>query len=493
MVGVIRLSCSAAMLVAAFLTASCAVRPRALTEEESRATALADRNRIAAQVPALEGELSLSEAIARALKYNLDHRTKLLEQSYAAGALRTSYYDMLPALTGSVDYSTRNNDATRRSVDSVTGEPDDAHPFISSSRTHTVTQLGISWSILDLGVSYYNARQQADRVLAASERRRKAMHELIQNVESLYCRALSAQKLGDPVRKAIAAADTALADARQVETERLKSPMESLRYQRALLENLRTLESVQQELAVAQLELARLVNLPADGMLRLADAAAEEHLPVLDRPLDELEVVALVNNADLREERYNARIAALEARKSLVKLLPGLNLSYGGSHDTDDFLINKDWVEAGVGVTANLLQALSMPARRSLREAGERVSEARRMALEMAVVTQVHVAAFQFSSARRLFERADEIWRVDERMLALTASAEAAQTDSQLSRIASQTAAILSLLRRYQALATLHAAHGRIQATLGLEPRIESLDTMELPELVRRIEREKAL
>jgi hypothetical protein len=245
---------------------------------------------------------------------------------------------------------------------------------------------------------------------------------------------------------------------------------------------------VQQELAVAQLELAGLINLPAGNTYRLAESSADEQLPALTSSVEELEETALLNNADLREERYNARIAVLEARKSLARLLPGLSLSYGFNHDGDDFLINKSWSEAGLGATANLVHLFAIPSQNKLRKTGDDVAQTRRMALEMALITQVHVAAYQFSSARKQFERADAIWHVDDRMLSLTQNGQAVQTESELARIASHTAAILSLLRRYQALANLHAADGKMQATLGLEPRIGSLDTLSLADLTRQLE-----
>ena len=477
-----------AATVALVIASGCTIQPRPLTAAALRSAAEADRARVAAQVPPLQGDLTLAEALARALKYNLDHRTRLMEQAYAVGALDAAAHDLLPRLVASGDYSTRDNDPIRRSVDSVTGQPDQSHPFISSDRTHTVSQLTLSWNVLDFGVSYYNAHQQADRVLVASERRRKAMHELTQSVQSAYWRALSAQKLEADVRVTLREAETALTSARKVESERLKAPAESLRFQRALLENLRTLESVQQELGVARFELASLMNLPAQTPFRLADSTSAEALPELGAPLEELEIVALTGNASLREETYNARIAAVEARKGLLKLLPGLNFSYGGNRDTDSFLINRSWAAAGVQATSNLFNVFAYPSQKALGKAGVQVAEARRVALEMAVVTQVHVAAYQLAGARQQFERADSIWQVDNRMQKLAEDGQSAKTESQLVRIATHTSAILSLLRRYQALTALHSAAGKMQATLGLEPQIGDIDTITLPDLTRVLE-----
>jgi outer membrane protein TolC len=476
------------LVIATVSLSACVVRPDPLTTEELRASAAADRTAIGAEIPPLQSDLTLPEAIARALKYNLDHRTKLMEQAYAAGALKTAYFDLLPQLAAGAGRSSRDNDPIRRSVDAVTGQPDQSHPFISSDRSHTVTELGLSWNALEFGVSYYNAKQQANRVLVASERRRKAMHQLIQSVQSAYWRALSAQKLSNSVHETILEAESALSGANNVEKERLKAPAESLRYQRALLENLRTLEGVEQELAVARLELAGLVDLPVGVNYRLAESNDDEQLPQIGASLEDLEAVALTNNADLREEHYNSRIAALEARKALVKLLPGLNFGYGYNHDTDSFLINRGWTEASLRASSNLLNIFNYPKQKALAQDAKRVSDARRMALEVALVTQVHVAAFQFEGARRQFNRADAIWRVDDRMLTLAESGKAAETESRLSLIANHTAAILSQLRRYQALANLHAAAGKMQTTLGLEPRIGSVEAISLPDLTHEIE-----
>ena len=54
----------------------------------------------------------------------------------------------------------------------------------------------------------------------------------------------------------------ALADARKAEAEQLRSPLEPLRYQRQLLENVRLLEAIQEELSASRIELASLMGLP---------------------------------------------------------------------------------------------------------------------------------------------------------------------------------------------------------------------------------------
>ena len=119
----------------------------------------------------MSGPLALEEAIARALKYNLEGRVRSMEQALALNQFDASQYDMLPKLVAAAGYRERDSDLITRSKDSVTGQPSLAHPFISTDRSAVTTELGFTWSLLDFGLSYYNAKQNADRVLIASERR----------------------------------------------------------------------------------------------------------------------------------------------------------------------------------------------------------------------------------------------------------------------------------------------------------------------------------
>ncbi|MBT0963456.1 TolC family protein [Denitromonas iodatirespirans] len=475
------------VFAAAALT-GCAINPQPLQIDELRAITRADWQKAQANVPPLTAPLSLSEAIARALKFNLEHRAHQLEEAHAAGLLEAGRFDMLPKLVAGVGYYTRDKDLVRDSINATTRQPNLSNS-ISTEKDHTVADLSLTWSLLDFGASYYTAQQNADRLLVAGERRRRSMHNLIQNVRAAFWRAASAQKLEAAVRENIALAESALADARKVTDERIKAPAEMLRYRRALIENLRTLEAVQQELGLARVELAALTNLPPGTRYQLVEPAADELEPQpLALKLDAMEEIALTRNADLRESAYNVRIAAADTRKSLLQLFPGISFNYSVNHDDDRFLVNNSWNEAGLRVNFNLFNLLSAPARLEAAEGNERVYEARRMALQMVVVSLVHLSAQQYDNALRQYQRSDELATVDNDLLKLSRRAAEVQKESQLSLVAARTNALLSELRRYQALAAVHASASRVQATLGLEPAIGSLDDMSLPDLSKAID-----
>lgn len=107
----------------------------------------------------------------------------------------------------------------------------------------------------------------------------------------------------------------------------------------------------------------------------------------------------------------------------------------------------------------------------------------------MAVLAQMHVARLQYAFAVQQFNRADAMWLVDDRINGHTANREKAEAQGRLESVANNTAAILSLLRRYQALSQVHAASGKLQATLGMEPQLGSVRELSLSELTEAVRR----
>lgn len=476
---------------ASLVLAGCAsFTAQPLSDDELRTQVQADRQQLAQEVAPLSATVTLEEAIARAIKHNTGQRLRAMEEAVAHGTFEASKFDMLPKLVASAGYRDRSKDLITRSEDSVTGRPSLANPYISTDKESTLYSLGFSWSLLDFGQSYYAARQHADRALIAEERRRKALHNLVQDVRTAYWRVAAHQALQAPLRSVSQAADAALVDVRKVEAEKLRSPTEPLRYQRQLLENLRLLEAIEQELSPARIELASLMGLApgqAGGTWRVVEPAPSAHASWLQRPVDDMEALALVRNPDLRESQYGARIAREETKRVLLRMFPGLSFSYALNHSTDSYLINDSWREAGLQISFNLLGLLSMPAQKQLAEAGVALADQKRMATQMAVLSQLHIARLQLANAAHQYDRADAIATVDQRLSAHVENQVKVEKQTRQDSVAQQTAAILSTLRRYQALAALQSAGSRLQATLGMEPVIDGSDRLALPELTSAV------
>jgi outer membrane protein TolC len=478
---------SSCVLLAAAVAGCASLKPKPVTTQE-----IIDSSRSALEAAQLGVEpitkaLTLEESLARAFKYNLNQRAALIEQAIALNAWKAGGTDLLPKAMAMAGYQGRNNDLITRSRDSVTGQPSLAHPYISSDRDHLHYDLGVSWSVLDFAVGYYTAKQNADRVLIAAEHRRKAMHALTREVTVAFWRMASAQRLLAEVKATIGTAESALADATKANAEGLRTPIDNLRFQRQLLENIRLLSSIEKEFATARMMLATLINAPLPSQFSVVEPAQTPNVRILDASVEQMEELAFTQNADLREHIYNQRIAVQEARKSLARLLPNLSLSYTLKHNDDSYLINNSWGEAGALVSQNLTNLLSLPAQRRMAAGGVALTAQRRVAAQVALLTQLHIARIELAATHRQLEFADRIWMLDQGIKEYTANREQAEADSKLSKVAADTATIVSMLRRYQALAEFNAAAGALQATLGMEIDASRVQRMSLDELTREI------
>lgn len=475
------------------IAAGCAsVHPVALAPQDMLNQQQKDAQDIRKNVEPITGALTMDEAMARALKYNLDRRARMMEEALALGQMDVSKFDMLPKIMAQAGYTSRNTARFTYSSPFPSEEPGTA-ASTSAAASHGTSDLGLTWSLLDVGLGYYGAKQQADRFLIAGEKRRKAMHLLMQDVRTAYWRAASAQLLKADVSKIIALAEEALVDSRKAGAERVRNPLEPLRYQRQLLENLRLLENINQELSSAQVDLASLINAPLNAPIQIATTDLQNISDEISKvPMDKLEETALQGNPDLREQNYNGRIAREETRRTMLRMFPHLSFNYGLKYDSDRYLMNNNWNEVGVQLSFNLMNLFTASSQIKLAEAGVALADQRRMAAQAAVLTQVHLSRLQVLNARSQYDRADAIYATDKRISEVMKNRQMVQAQSKLDLVSTETASVLSLLRRYQALAQVQVAENRMLATLGMEPKIGSTHELSLSELTTQIAQSKA-
>jgi len=467
----------------------CAVAPRPLTAEETEARIDRDLTALfAAQAP-IAGPVAMEEAMARAILYNLDNRVRVMEQALAQRQLDLSRWDMLPQVLASAGIESRSNTSASSSEDVETGE-ESLTTSTSLDDDRLVADLTFVFNVLDFGVSYFNARQQADRTLIARERQRRVVHGIIQDVRSAYWRAVAAERLIDRIDPLLERVEAARADAQTIQRLRLRSPLEALDYQRTVLDTLSRLQDLRSRLALAKTELAALMNMPLDANFSLA-VPDPEGQALADMTLEPaaLERVALAYRPELREESYQARISADETRKAIVRLLPGLEIETGPQYDSNSFLLNNAWYEVGLRVTWNLMSVVTGPSRIGFAEAQEEVVEARRQALSMAVLTQLHVAWHSYREAADRYETAAELYAVESEILDQLRRRREAGRTGDLEVIGAELDALVAALRRDLAYADARNAAGRVFLAVGADPLPATIEAANVPALTEAIGR----
>ncbi|MFY9094541.1 TolC family protein, partial [Aliarcobacter butzleri] len=381
------------------------IKPEPILKEEVKQQVEKDLSVLNEVVLPVTKPISLDEAIQRGLKYNLQKKVKVLESALSQQQLDLVYYDMLPSLTASAGYSERNNYAASQSASFVDGKPQSLNNTysISQDKERTTSDIGFSWNILDFGLSYVRAQQQADKLLIAKEKEKKVEHNLTQEIRRAYYQAVSAQDLLKRIQPMMVEVNQALNDSKQVQNQRVaKSPMEALSYQRELLDILRSLHTLESGLISAKVELAELMGLKPGIEFELEDKVEKDYqIPEFQMNLNEMEKIALENRPELLESRYQERISEKEITAAKLKMLPGINLSTSLSYENSDYLLNNDWYSYGANVSWNLLNVFKGNEMNKLAKTQVEVAKEQKLALSMAVLSQVHLSIVKFNQAKK--------------------------------------------------------------------------------------------
>lgn len=475
-----------AFLVAGGFLAGCAVKPDPLEPEEVYQIVVTDREVIAeSQVP-VSGTLSMAEAKARAVAYNLEHRTRQVEAALARGQLDLAQFDMLPVLAASAGVRSRSNidGSTSNYLDGLGGSE---RPTTSSDQTRYTADLRFSYNLLDFGVGWLQARQQADRYLISQGSRAQLLQRLMHQTRVAYTRAAAAQALRPDVEQMLEETRLTLDDLTRLQEARLEPPITTLQSRRALIEVLGQLEAIEQSLALADLELKAIINIDPVATVQLETPETLLDFPDIRRPVEDLELLALTNSSEVKEQIYSARIERLESHKALLRLLPGIDLGLSGNFDSNSFLVNNTWAEASAQISWNLMQLASAPAIRDLAETRENLATVRRLALNMAVISRLHVAVRRYMDSVTQLRRAEELDSLEAEIARHAGLAVQADAGSRVERIRSEASALRARLRYFEAYANSQDALGGFFVSLGLNPVPEDFAQIPVEELTRHI------
>lgn len=460
--------------------AACARAPEPLNRDEVSSELRSDLDQLGVVRVPIETPLTLYQAIARAILYNREYKLAAMEAALSQRQYDLAKTNILPALTVSAGYSSRDNYAASASTtftqDTPDPLPDPPAYSVSQDKNRTTSSATFTWNILDFGLSYVRAGQSADRRMIAIERQRKVVHNIVREVTSAYWRAIAAENLLDELGPLLRRVEAALADSRRIEQRRLTPPLEALIYQKELLEIRRTLHTQQRSLMTAKLELAQLMGMLPGQQYRLAKV--DYIIPEIAMNISLMENTALMSRPELMEARYQKRINQSEVRAALLSMLPSLNLTASANTDDSDYQKYNDYVEMGAQASFNLMSAFSGPANRQVAKASVDVAEEQRLAMAMAVVSQVHIANMNFVQSRQDYTVAEEYLDVSKRLTKQTRDAQKVAKFGELEVIRQEASLLLASLRRDIAFAELQNSFGTVYASIGLDVVPNTLNTM---------------
>ena len=466
----------AGVLATGILVSGCQVAPKAFTSNELSVYVEDKLTRVTASQEPISGQVTLYEAMARALKYNLDYRVETMNEILSNRRLQAKSADMLPKLVASGGWADRDNSAASYSRSLFSGLRS-VDPTTSKQEGTFAGDVTFSWHILDFGLSYVRAQQASDEALIAGELRRKTINRIMEDTRTAYWRAVSADRLLQGFRKLRHRAERALNQSRRLLKSGQTSPVSALSYQRELVDIKRQIHRLERELKTAKMQLAALMNVSPGSTFSL-------HIPkrrLTDLTIDvsgrDMVRLALENRPELRETAYRERINRKEAKAALLEILPGASV-YAGAHlDTNDFLFNANWVSYGAKVGWNLMKVFTYPRRKAVVEARGTVLDRQALATTMAIMTQVHVARARYGYLHRSAATAAEYYRVQSRLNRQVQVSVQAGVASEQTLIREEMNTLVAAVQYDVAYADLQNAFAAIYAAVGVDPFDGVVDT----------------
>lgn len=414
----------------------------------------------------VEEPLTLDKAVELALANNLELTLSELQREIQHEASTAARRGMLPNLLANGQFESINKRRIARSQSATTGEESLEESFSSDKDTFTGT-LEVAWSLLDFGLSYYRARQAHNQGQILDQQLRRTRQRITFDVTSAYYRAVVARsavadvsQLLERLRKRQAVI------AEQVRTRTI-SELDGLKYEDALATIQIRLHGFRSELRQARLQLTTLLGLAPTAKLTFSDVDLDNAPEAVPLDLEALGRESLLKRPELAEQDFHELIAADEVHARLITMFPNLSGFVGAEGDSNSFLRHNTWLKAGARVSWDLLRIPQQLAQYRQAQLSEGLVKERRMMTAMGVLTQLHLAAMTYQSARESHSLAVNQANVRSRLLAATRKAEASgQTDAG-AVLEAEANALFSRIQARIAFAELQTAEARIDNTVG--------------------------
>lgn len=451
----------------------CAVQPVEVTPEETAIRVVANRAELFGRQEPLPAKVGLWTATARAVLYNIQRRTEMMKEALAAGQSDMAAFDMLPSVAARAGYSMRRPDS-------------------SGDNPRRTGDLTATWNLLDFGMGWFSAKQGADGILVAKERRRKVVNNLIQDVRGAFARAAVAEMYGEEVDRVAKEAARTLADIRSAGEASLLAPVTVMSFEKEILDSLRDIEDIRDRMATARIELAGLMNADPNAVFSI-DMGDLKALRSLDWPANldvrTMEDMALARNPDILGAIYQERISAEEVHKAMLRMVPVLDFSLGRTFDSSSTVAASAWNQAGIGAAWNLIKLVRGPGEIRNAENAREITRLERLGLSMAVLTQLHVGLRDLDRIERRMMRTSEIADVEKRLGRTIAARFAASAESRLGALRASVNGLKASIEKEEMEAELENARSRLAVTMGFDPlpeKIGALDQATLAEAIRK-------
>jgi len=282
-------------------------------------------------------------------------------------------------------------------------------------------------------------------------------------------------------------ANHVLDQSRQAETNNLEPALTALDFQNSMLQVIDQLEHMRTDLVTAKVQLAALINAPIDTPLVLAGVPTNVPPPPSFIDHNKLETLGLALRPELREEAYQEKIDRQDVYKEMIKMMPGIGVLGDVNYDSNKYLYNPTWGGFGIQATYNLVSLIDGPKAISAAKASVQVAHVRRLALSVAVLTQVNLSLQEYLAAQQDLNISKQIADVQGRIEVASHNEKTALDQSEAESIRRDLEQLAAEFAYNRSVAQVHTALADLYSAVGVDLVPPTINTDDLTTLSTKV------
>ena len=414
--------------------------------------------------------LTLEKAVHKGIRHNFDARLSAFNYLAQKDQVTLAQLETLPSLTASGTRLGRSNQGASSSESALDGDIS-LEPSFSTEPNRKFLDLEAKWNMTEAALAYIDARTQSNRQNILRARYKKVRNGIARDVYSAYWKALAYQENRDATRALLNELDAQLENLNKAKSEKLLSSRDYVQRRQSLLEARTEMAEQYRQLKLASAELKSLLSLPVKAKIELAVPSpeiAEKYQDLLTGDIGKLEMDALRNRPELREEILVQNRNANTRRKEILRALPGAEFLYAFNRDTNKFLVDHSWTNYSASLTQKLTELIKLPQKLETIDNDKERSRLKRLNLSFAIISQIHIAHQQLVFASQAYKTASAQARLSSEKQNFTKTLLETGTGSRENNLKARLENQITQLRSVSAHSDLQGAYAGLTYSLGL-------------------------
>jgi len=413
--------------------------------------------------------LTLHDCIKLAMEHNMDIKIQNMEKDAATNMLWAEILGMLPDLTVTDNFTTRSNQpgSSSKAVD----QDGDTYDY-STSQDKTINNLSVdlAFSLLDFGLAFFNSQQGHDRVLMKQRQIERLRQNLMLDVVRAYFKVAAAQRAVDITNNLLLQCRNYSEVIDRLEKQKRITPFRAFEEKNRLLTMEKRLSNYTRVYENSCVELRALLGVYPSVNIIVDDTALDKE-PAMELPeIELLEQMAILKRPELYEIDIQRHINILECRKTLLMMLPNVQVYMDLVNNNNSFLYYQTWWELAIRAAYNALKTPQHLARYMAYSDQADIEKVRSFAQAITVMSQVRIAKADIASSQQKYELNREEYRNYSDHLKKEQAKKAVRgTVSELELDHLRMAVAETEIERLLALGACHISYYRLLNSIGVE------------------------